>query len=230
MMVLFGTGKFMELNDRNVSLLKPQTFYGVWDKGTGSNSDIVKRDLLTAQTIDAEVSVPVGEETANVRVTSANALGSGARGWYLDLISPGNTFRGEMQVSNSILRNQRVVFSTLIPNADPCGFGGTSYLMDMDIYTGARSDFTPFDLNKDAQRTSADMVTINVDGVDVTVSVTGMESVVGITGTAAIITNAEGTLEHQYQTGTGANGSNMSGQGKFAPPGALGRQSWRQLR
>jgi type IV pilus assembly protein PilY1 len=230
MMVLFGTGKFMELSDRDVNSLKPQAFYGIWDKNSGASTDLVTRANLTQQTIDFEQTVTVAGNPANIRVTSANAAASGARGWYIDLISPGNTFRGEMQVSNSVLRNQRIVFSTLIPNPDPCGFGGTSYLMDMDIYSGARSDFTPFDLNDDGKRTSADMVQVDIGGTTVSVSVTGLESTVGITGTAAIITNAEGTLEHQYQTGTGSNGSNMSEQGKFAPPGALGRQSWRQLR
>jgi type IV pilus assembly protein PilY1 len=231
MMVLFGTGKFLELADRDVNTLTPQTFYGIWDKNTGASTDVVSgRALLTQQTIDVEQTVTVDSVQSVVRVTSANPPIANNRGWYIDLISPNNTFRGEMQVSNSVVRNQRVIFSTLLPNPDPCGYGGTSYLMDMDVYTGARSDFTPFDLDKDHQRTNADKVVIQVDDVDVAVAVTGLQSIVGISGTAAVITDSSGTLEHQYQTGTGNDGTNVAEQGKFAPPGALGRQSWRQLR
>jgi type IV pilus assembly protein PilY1 len=227
LMVLFGTGKFLEPNDRDISKLTPQTFYGVQDIMTHTSADIVtSRSLLTQQTIDYEGTI----SGTPVRVTSATAT-TATRGWYLDLISPGPKFQGEMVISNSVLRNRRVIFSTLIPNADLCGYGGTSFLMDMDAFTGARTDYSPFDLDSDGQRTDKDMVTIKVDGKDVTVALSGLGSAVGITGQAAIVTNAAGTLEYQYQTGSGSSqDNNLSGTPKFPPPGALGRQSWRQLR
>ena len=90
----------------------------------------------------------IGDDEAGIRVTSNNAIGS-SRGWYLDLISPGNVFRGEMQVTDSVLRDERIVFTTLIPNADPCGYGGDSYIMIMDALTGGRLNNT-FDLTATA--------------------------------------------------------------------------------
>ena len=67
----------------------------------------------------------------NLRKTSDNAPGT--RGWYMDFISPVRpTFRGERVVSNPLLRNGRIIFTTLIPDPDPCGFGGTSWLMELD--------------------------------------------------------------------------------------------------
>jgi type IV pilus assembly protein PilY1 len=233
LMVLFGTGKFLELTDRDVANLKPQTFYAIHDLTTGATTDIVtNRSQLTQQTIDVEARLPLSPPLdLPYRVTSANVPTSSSLGWYIDLISPGPTFKGEMVISNSVLRNKRVIFSTLIPNTDPCEYGGTSFLMDMDAYTGKRTDYSPFDLNSDGKRTDADTVDITVGGKTVKVPVSAIGSTVGITGQAAIVTSADGTLEYQYQTGTGsATETNISGTTKFPPPGALGRQSWRQLR
>jgi len=57
------------------------------------------------------------------------------RGWYLDLVNTegGNTNNfGERQVSDSLVRNGRIIFTTLIPSEDPCSFGGEGWLMELD--------------------------------------------------------------------------------------------------
>ena len=87
------------------------------------------------------------------------------RGWYLDLLPPPNppgTFQGEMQVSDSILRNGRIIFTTLIPDADLCSAGGSSWLMEMDGLTGARLKESPFDINNDGQFNASDFVNITL--------------------------------------------------------------------
>ena len=103
LMVYFGTGKFLEPADRVIANLYPQTFYGLQDNNAIASTDLIpNRTSLTQQTIDVETTVTVGTKTNGVRVLSNNAIGTN-RGWYLDLISPGNTFRGEMQVTDSVL-------------------------------------------------------------------------------------------------------------------------------
>src|SRR5262249_36270645 len=66
LIVLFGTGKFIEASDRTVDTTnpRPQSFYGIFDPNTGAASDKVygrlsasNVPLLQQQTIDAEQSV-----------------------------------------------------------------------------------------------------------------------------------------------------------------------------
>ena len=228
LMVLFGTGKFLELADRNLSSLKPQSYYAIHDKNTTTSTDIVTaRSQLTQQTVDIEGKLDIPPNRP-YRITSANIPASGSRGWYIDLLAPGSVFQGEMVIANSVLRNGRVNFSTLIPNTDPCAYGGTSWLMDMNAYTGARTEFTPFDIDNDGKRTEKDMVEVTIDGNKVKVAITALGSLIGVSGTGAFVTSADGTLDHQYQTGT--NEESREELNKHPPPGVLGRQSWRQLR
>src|SRR6185369_9516092 len=51
--VLFGTGKFLESNDRIIDTAnpRPQAFYGIFDRDTGQATDIVPRSSLLQQTI-----------------------------------------------------------------------------------------------------------------------------------------------------------------------------------
>ncbi|MFS8609890.1 MAG: hypothetical protein LOD94_18155, partial [Gammaproteobacteria bacterium] len=40
-------------------------------------------------------------------------------------------------------------FTTLIPTEDPCSFGGSSWLMELDVFTGARVVHPVLDLDGD---------------------------------------------------------------------------------
>ena len=149
----------------------------------------------------------------------------------MDLLSPNTpTFRGEMQVSDSVLRNGRIVFTTLIPDADPCSAGGTSWLMEMDALSGSRLLDSPFDNNRDGQFTSADFVSVTIDGVPMTIPVSGMQSEVGIAQQPGILSGD--SLEFKYLSGTTANasGSNIQIAVENPGPNARGRQSWRQIK
>jgi type IV pilus assembly protein PilY1 len=231
--ILFGTGKYLELADRDVNLLTTQSFYSVIDNLAGTSTDIIAtRASLTQQTIVAETTV----NNRLVRATSATVPDASSRGWYLDLVSPGPTFKGEMVVSNPVIRNGRVFFSTLTPNTDPCGYGGTSFLMNMDARSGARTDYGPFDVNGDGKFTDADLITVTIAGVTTKVAASGIASTVGITGTGTVVTSSDATFEMLYSTGTeddtSGNGdaNALAGDKLNAVPGAFGRQSWRQLR
>ena len=132
-----------------------------------------------------------------------------------------------MQVSDSVLRNGRIIFTTLIPDSDPCSAGGTSWLMEMNALTGGRLTESPFDNNRDGQFTDSDFVTLP-DGTRVPVS--GMQSEVGIAQRPGIL--AGETQEYKYRSGTtqDASGSNIQRAVENPGPGARGRQSWRQVK
>jgi type IV pilus assembly protein PilY1 len=241
MIVLFGTGKFLEAVDKDVNQLSTQTFYGIIDPAGASSTKVANGRLdLQQQQITIENTADFTDAATNTtkhvpyRVTTQLPVGSSQRGWYLDLLSgtpgvpPPSGFKGEMSVSDPILRNGRVVFTTLIPTPDPCLFGGTSWLMELDALSGGRLTYTPLDLNNDKVFDQQDYVTLP-DGTKVAVS--GVQSDVGITAKPGVL--AGNGAEYKYESGTAvsaANGTNMDVLRENPGPGDVGRQSWRQMR
>lgn len=238
MIVLFGTGKFLEATDRTVTASpvsdqRVQSFYGIIDANSGASTDkITGRGQLQQQTIVIEQSVTLGGQTVNVRIPSNTPRGT-ARGWYLDLVQPSwytssgsNGYQGERVVSNPILRNGRIIFTTLIPDSDLCGFGGSSWLMELDALNGSRLTTTPFDLNHDGKFDGQDFVEITLtDGTKVSYPVGGIQSTVGITPEPGIL--ASPTAEYKYSPGTSGN---ISVTVENPGVNSYGRQSWRQIR
>jgi type IV pilus assembly protein PilY1 len=245
-MVYFGTGKYFEdCDNRSISNSATvnctpsgaatqvvQSFYGIRDlftKGsTGAatpvgagraSANLLQQSVIATQTFnfrDADGS----SSMESVRVTSNNAINDSHKGWYIDL--PVN---GERQVSTPILRGGRIVFTTLIPNADPCGFGGDSWLMELDALQGSRLGASPFDLDNDGRFTNADFVPVTLaDGTRVMVPVSGRKSREGIIKTPGVITAGE--KEYKFASGTtGGIDRTVENAGN-----AGGRQSWRQIR
>ena len=221
--VLFGTGKYFEEVDRRITLPEQtQTFYGVYDDGaavTGSRSALLEQSVIVEIPADDPGNPSSG--TANpvdVRVTTLLSPSSSQKGWFLDLPAV-----GERQVSRPIVRDQRVIFTTVIPNDSACLIGGTSWLMELDSVTGSRLPFSPFDLNDDSQFTADDYVEVVIDGEVVLVPVSGKKSNEGVIKTPGIV--GAGDLEYKYTSGT-------SGVIEVTvEPGntGSGRQSWRQL-
>ncbi len=203
LMVLFGTGKYLEGSDEVLAGAGVQSFYGIWDKNSGASTDIVTgRSVLTEQSIAAEDEVTIDGEDTFIRETTSNALGSNV-GWYIDLVSPAG-FQAEKQVTDPVVRNGRVIFTTLVPDVDPCVYGGTSWLMALDAINGSVPQPAPFEVSDD---------------------VSGIQTAVGITPKPAIV--ASDTKEYAFLPGT--KGS-MQVIGLNTGPGELGRQSWRQVR
>ena len=214
LMVFFGTGKYFEEVDRRVEASpapQVQSFYGVYDTGAAVSGG---RASLAQQSVIAMVN----EFGFDLRVTSAVEPTSTQKGWYLDLPDP-----GERQVSRPILRNGRIIFTTVIPNSDKCNAGGESWLMELDALSGSRLAFTPFDLNDDQLFDQTDYVTVIIDGQPVDVPVSGKKSKEGVIKTPGIV--QAGDLEYKYASGS------TGGIEVTLEPGDIGagRQSWRQL-
>lgn len=153
-MILFGTGQYLSTSDINNR--KVQSFYAVWDNNTPTT---VTRSQLRQQTILAEVT----SGGASWRRTSSNALDWNThRGWYLDLVAPGSLVNGEAEgervVSTALVRYDRVIFVTATPSTDPCGSGGTSWLMQLSYTSGADMGEALYDVNGDGTIDGNDML------------------------------------------------------------------------
>jgi type IV pilus assembly protein PilY1 len=239
-MVYFGTGKYYELADNDLSNLKTQTFYGIWD----NNATVSGRATLQEQTIMEEFSL----NGVGLRTTSSNPVDFAVKkGWYLDLLQPPlPTKQGERVVSFPQLRGSRVIFTTLIPippagGDDQCNAvsGGTGWLMELIALTGSRLPNTgspPWDINDDGKIDENDFV----DGE----SPSGVQSTVGIpTAPGVVKLNVDNDgdddgndgddsqcLEMKYVVGSNGN---LQSQLESCTPGTgapAGRQAWRQLR
>jgi type IV pilus assembly protein PilY1 len=220
--VYVGTGRYFAASD-NTTGGNANSFYGIFDADDlpvgSSPPDITRADLLEQRVLGA-VTRDFDGQVEEVRITTDNELDEQDQGWYIDLPLP-----GERQVSQPILRNGSIIFTTLIPNTAACSFGGTSFLMEIDALSGSRLDTTPFDLNRDGSFDEEDYATITLeDGTTLTAPVSGRRSTQGIIKTPAII--AAPGFEIKVASGT-AGGIDTTIE---APQGATtGRRlSWRQ--
>lgn len=217
--VLFGTGKFLEPLDRQITPRMDQSFYGLIDRNTYRATDrITSRSALVAQTITSERDIdpdndPATDNSFAARTTSNNALmGSG---WYLDLVSP-NGYEGERAVTNPLVRDDRVIFTTLIPTNEVCNAGGRSWLMVLDLLSGSRLPEAQLDTNGDNK----------VDGDDQLISGTRTDDYTsGAAGQSCLTTEC---LSDRITTST--TKGDLDQKALRSIGGARGRQSWRQIR
>lgn len=178
LLLLFGTGKYLEISD--ITSTGRQSFYAIWDHGV----QIAGRSRLRTQSVISETTISgdVYRITSNTAFTR-NMWGTAAgqyEGWLLDLPTT-----KERQVTRPLLHSGRIIFTTLIPDPDPCEGGGSSWLMELDAFTGGQLPTPPLDTNRDGQ--------INATGptADALVSgrkstyITSMPTFIGLTGSGA---------------------------------------------
>lgn len=241
MVVLFGTGKYLEPSDVLSSPTRPQSFYGIIDRNTGdaATDRITLRTQLTQQTIDSEVSFdpadpdgggPIADPPeVSARITSNHAVG--ADGWYMDLLKPGTppVYQNEKQVTNPIVRNGHVIFTTVIPETNPCSGGGRSWLMELNALTGARLDQAPFDVNHDGKFDNADMIPVDVNGETIYIAPSGVgsEDGMGILQAPGVVDSSSKPVQYKYSPGSSGGIQRIT---ENPGAGTTGRQSWRQIR
>jgi type IV pilus assembly protein PilY1 len=167
-----------------------------------------------------------------VRGVTDYEVQSSHSGWFLDLTWPaafgGPGAVGERVVSRAIVRGDRVIFATLIPNTDPCAFGGDSWLMELNTFNGGRLDYAVFDLNGDGLFDDADWIDVTAaDGSVIRVLPSAIAPDVNIIKTPAVITGI-GPNDDEVKIVSGSSGQLMRIMERGSTE--LGRLSWRQLR
>lgn len=148
--VFFGTGQY--LNAEDLTNTDTQTWYGIIDRGT-----TVTQATLVERSITAEGEIN-GFGARVIDTGSATDL-VGKNGWYMNFVSPVNGAEGERMVTPNQLRGPVLVGTTRIPDAsDPCSPSGRGFVMAINPFTGARLSQTFFDITRDGDFTTADML------------------------------------------------------------------------
>jgi len=109
------------------------------------------------------------------------------------------------------------LFSTVAPSSNPCEFGGESFVMALDVYTGTASGYGSFDADNDGSFSSIESVTSG--GVAQTSSIIGVRSSVGITPTPNVIGGA----------GAGSGSSSIPEVARFSAYGAASNSAGMSL-
>lgn len=209
-LVIFGTGKFFETNDKDGDKTMPQTVYGIWDKqtlGEEASNPNISRSSLQEQEITNQVTVAADGSTRQGLVISNNAVDwygsdtqSAQNGWWLDL----RQSDGEMVVENMSQLGRTVFFQTLIPNDDPCGDGATNWTFAINPFTGGRTPHNAFDYTPTSDVGTTNISAIRQDGE----------------GGGTLSQNSD----NSFQYCTGQECTNI-----YPDPSSIGRQSWRRV-
>lgn len=221
-MVYFGTGKYYEVSDATVAATPQiQNFYGIRDVGVR----ITDRSKLVAQTVVYEAVGDLidsgGSTSFRARLVSNNSPDTAPEfGWQLKLAPPSGVATGERAVSKPVLRSGRIIFTTIIPNSNVCGYGGSSWLMELDAQNGGRLSSPALDANDDRKVDELDQILF--DGKYYPISGRGSDEMIKTPGIIGA-----GDLEYKYTSGSsGTIGvvTESSGESDL-----VGRQSWRQF-
>lgn len=214
-MVFFGTGSFYRDGDNEIPENPSiDTFYGIIDRG----ETIDGRGSLLKQAVIKEATLESG---INARAITNNALTTES-GWYIDLgwlEGEGATGAlGERVIAKATLRSDRVIFTTMTPSADPCAFGGTSFIMAMNLSSGSRLDYVYFDTSGDGTPDDGDTTT---SGDDKDIPWSGIDTDDGVVKGAAPLPKL---LCFAGSSGATPQCIPVAGSQRF------GRHSWREVR
>ena len=183
--VLFGTGKYIENSDNQVSNPAPvQSFYGVriyqGISAPLNRNNLLEQSFIASGTING---TPVRASTANTFNSTIHD------GWFIDLNFPNAV--GERVVERATLIDGRVEFVTLTPSTDdPCAGGGSSSLVALNAATGERPLTPVFDLTGTKLFGSDDMITVHGQLIPPSAIDPGL----GISAPPSIIRNPDGSI------------------------------------
>ena len=243
--VYFGTGKYFESGDQDPgNAVESNTMYGIWDRDNGLTVPSVlarNSNVLQQQTIETQTSSSFAGNEFEIRIVSSNPIAWAAPtgtcaadsscGWYIDL----DQEVGEKMVANPILRGGRLIFVTTTPSLEACDAGGTSWLMELNPYTGGRLNFPVFDLSGDGVFDFNDNLASTDGGATTFTPVSGKRSKVGILQPPAILagfgSNGDGGYggaEVKYSSGS--NNAQIDVTIENSGILSAGRKSWMQVK
>ncbi|OUM05363.1 pilus assembly protein [Pseudomonas syringae] len=148
--VYFGTGKFIEVADKQTTAL--QDFYAIWDADAGTGSTVEAN--LQAQAVNGSV---ISNGTTYFTSTTNDVDWSVKKGWYMPLsaVAP---YLGERIIYPAQTSRGRIIFSTASVNsADPCESTGTGRVFELNAATGSMLNYQVLDTNGDNNINNSDL-------------------------------------------------------------------------
>lgn len=231
-MILFGTGRYFTTGDATVgSSPRTEAIYGIFDCGANFNNKLCGSQVAKSELIQQEIILEDDSGTStklddDIRVSSNYdvEITTKVKGWYMELKPPGASHGdGERVVANPVLVNDAILFVTFTPDSNPCNFGGSSWLMEVDPQTGGRFETAKLDANGDGVINEEDYVMVNGDKVYITgTREDEKRSAPGILHGGG----EEGKTVFKIFSGSSGNINIEINKGV----NKAGRQSWRQLR
>ncbi len=172
--VMFGTGRYFTQSDKNSTEL--QTLYGIWDRQTrgeaAATTPTLDRDDLQQQQFVLQTTQTFSGDELKLRVLSNDPVEwydgtSGSYGWYLDLAVLANgdlVPEGERVVDEMARLGQVLLLGTRTPDADSCKAGLKGFTYGIDPFTGGRTRFNVFDLDKNGVINVEDSIKVGANG------------------------------------------------------------------
>jgi type IV pilus assembly protein PilY1 len=167
-LVLFGTGKYLEVADDKTVGMDVQSVYAIWDRDGYYNKALNQRNNFNqrgftrnqleqpALSIDPDSNSRVIHDYEPNKPVWFDAEGQPqSRGWVVDL-----PVEGERIIRKIVLRDNIAFMVSMIPAEDLCAAGGTGWIMALNASTGASPRFPVFDMNEDNVIDAADVLTV----------------------------------------------------------------------
>jgi type IV pilus assembly protein PilY1 len=156
-LVTFGTGKFIENEDRSTENQPTQSVYAIWDldasPSISSNDHGFSRSQLAQVRFAENSGFRILDDNSEVPEWFNEDGSPNDRGWYLDL-----PLSGERVIEPVLIRSNTLFFVTLIPNSNPCAAGGSGFLIGLDVRNGSVPVSPLFDINGDNDFDEGDLL------------------------------------------------------------------------
>lgn len=228
-LIVFGTGKYLENADATANITKAMSLYGIWDRqatGTAaSTTPTLSASSLQQQTLGTDTSISYTSSTGSTVASTANTVSTTAVDWYSSTNTAGKygwyvnlPLTGEMVVNKAQYISDTLLFTSLVPNDDPCDSGAVTYLYALDPYTGGGSDLLELGLDTSYSR-------LKLAGLFVGASIFTYGNSVVISGTGTSTTTTLTNTDGSTTTTTSGSGLTESTSTKQT----ISRQTWRTI-
>ncbi|MCK4587627.1 MAG: VWA domain-containing protein [Gammaproteobacteria bacterium] len=212
LIIVFGTGQYLTDADKSTTGL--QRMYGVLDYDALNNSapSASPTEWNYNGDTDNKWAITVfGTNTDNgilSRVFASTGSMTNKAGWRIDLPDS-----GERMVVNPKIRNNIVFFNTLIPDSTTCSYGGSGWILSVNLIDGGAPPNPIFDL--DGSNTIGDAGDTTTDGIPA--------------GTLLGEIPAESTFLGDNQYTPGSDGTINVRAVDVGDSRSEGRMSWKEL-
>ena len=168
-LLLFGTGRYIEVNDDTVVGVPTQSVYGIWDrdgyysKALNQRNSYGAHDFARSSLKQPQITLDGATGHRIIHDDYANTMqwfGSDgqplSRGWVVDL-----PVQGERVTRNVVLRDNIAFLVTMKPEDDVCSAGGTGWLMALSADSGTAPRFPVLDITGDGLIDAADVLMLD---------------------------------------------------------------------